>query len=227
MACRGTAILWLILLPVAAMSATGDLATDVEQILRERYLDDGGEYAITIPRTAALPEGGYDDIQVTPTRNVALRGNFPIKVSFIRDGLVVRSANLAIYIGVFRDVLVASRRIHRSEPLTASMFTSVRRDVADFRQMPLTSLSQIEEKCAARTINKGKVLTEPMVDKLELVHRGDMVKIEIDQPAFKLTASGEARQAGGRGDLIKVRNISSNKTIIAEVMDDQTVKIVE
>lgn len=220
-------MLWLILLPVAAMSAAGDFSTDVEKQIRDRFLDDRYEYLVTIPQTSAVPKQGYDNLHVEPLRNATPRGNFPVKVTFFKDGLVVRKVNLAVKIDVYRPVLVARQRINHSDPLTPDMFTISRREVSRLHAEPVTSADQLHDMCAARTIKDGQELLEPMLAKLDLVKRGDVVQIEYARNGIKLTAAGEAKQAGGRGDLIKVKNLSSNITIIAEVKDDQTVEVLQ
>lgn len=220
-------MLWLILLPVAASAATGDLATDVEREIRTAYLDNRYEYVLTIPQTDATPADGYDYLQVTALRNVTPRGNFPVKVTFFKDGLAVRSANLAVRVNLYRQVLVATRRLKRGEPLDSTMFTLARREVSDLRSEPVTSFERLTDMCVSRTIKNGDILLAPLLTKYDLIKRGDLVQIEYDRLAVKLTASGEAKEAGGRGDLIKVKNLSSNKTIIAEVKDDQTVEVLK
>ena len=42
-------MLWIVLLAVIPVQATGNLATDIEQQLRASYLNDGSEYVVTIP----------------------------------------------------------------------------------------------------------------------------------------------------------------------------------
>ncbi len=220
-------MLCLILLPAAAMSATGNFSVDVEKQIRDRFLDDKSEYVVSIPQTSAVPEQGYDNLQVEPLRNATPRGNFPVKVTFFKDGVSLRSVNLAVKIDVYRNVLVAAQKINRSDPLTPDMFTEQRREVSHLHDQPVVSTDQLQDVCAARTIRDGQELLEPMLAKLELVKRGDMVQIEYARNGIKLTAAGEAKQAGGRGDLIKVKNLSSNITIIAEVKDDQTVEVLQ
>jgi len=52
-----------------------------------------------------------------------------------------------------------------------------------------------------------------------LVHRNDAVMIVMEMPGLSLTAEGRAIDGGGRGELIRVVNIQSNRTIDATVLD--------
>ena len=50
-----------------------------------------------------------------------------------------------------------------------------------------------------------------------LVHRNDAVLIVLQAPGMTLTAQGKALEDGGRGEMIRVVNIQSNRTIDATV----------
>lgn len=51
-----------------------------------------------------------------------------------------------------------------------------------------------------------------------LVHRNDSVLIVLQAPGMTLTAQGKALEDGGRGEMIRVVNIQSNRTIDATVV---------
>lgn len=50
-----------------------------------------------------------------------------------------------------------------------------------------------------------------------LIHRNDSVLIVLEAPGMTLTAQGKALEDGGRGEMIRVVNIQSNRTIDATV----------
>jgi len=64
-----------------------------------------------------------------------------------------------------------------------------------------------------------------LVTKGQVVKRGDHIQIEFINENVKITAAGQARQSGGVGDRIKVENIGSNKVIVAEVVDEKSVRV--
>jgi flagella basal body P-ring formation protein FlgA len=69
------------------------------------------------------------------------------------------------------------------------------------------------------------VVTGPMIETPPLVRRGDSVTIVAEAGAMRVTAAGEARQKGGRGDRIAVVNLDSRRTIYAQVIDGRTVAV--
>jgi flagella basal body P-ring formation protein FlgA len=49
------------------------------------------------------------------------------------------------------------------------------------------------------------------------VNRGDMVEVEVRSGAARLAFTGKAESTGHSGDLVVIRNLSSNKVFQARV----------
>ena len=58
-----------------------------------------------------------------------------------------------------------------------------------------------------------------------LVKRGDVVMIVAETNGLKITALGQVKKKGARGDRIPVVNFESQKVLYARVMDANTVKV--
>jgi flagella basal body P-ring formation protein FlgA len=57
-----------------------------------------------------------------------------------------------------------------------------------------------------------------------ITKRNQKVLIRIDMPGFLITAFGKAMQDGRAGEYIKVRNVDSQRIILARINEDGTVK---
>ena len=57
-----------------------------------------------------------------------------------------------------------------------------------------------------------------------IVKRNQNVIIRIEKPGFIITAHGKAMENGKVGEYIKIRNIDSQRIIVAKVNDDSTVE---
>jgi len=57
-----------------------------------------------------------------------------------------------------------------------------------------------------------------------IIKRNQKVVIRIDMPGFLITAFGKAMQEGRTGDYIKVRNVDSQRIILAMINEDGSVK---
>jgi len=79
---------------------------------------------------------------------------------------------------------------------------------------------------AKRDIKSGQQIRNSLVMQPKpeiLIKRNALVVIKIDTPAILLTVKGKALGEGGFGEMIKVKNIDSNKIIICKVNYDGTV----
>jgi flagella basal body P-ring formation protein FlgA len=57
-----------------------------------------------------------------------------------------------------------------------------------------------------------------------MLERNQTVIIRIDKPGLAVTAMGKSMQQGKLGELIKVKNIDSQRVILARVNEDGTVE---
>jgi flagella basal body P-ring formation protein FlgA len=64
-----------------------------------------------------------------------------------------------------------------------------------------------------------------MLKSVKTIKRGKMVKIVLESGPMTIMTFGLCEEDGNRGDFIKVRNTSSNKTFYARVVDDSSVRI--
>ena len=80
---------------------------------------------------------------------------------------------------------------------------------------------------AKRPLPAGTVLVPNMLESLEspvILKRNQNVIIRIETPGFLVTAMGIALQDGRAGDYIKVRNMDSQRIILARIKEDGTVE---
>jgi flagellar basal body P-ring formation protein FlgA len=112
---------------------------------------------------------------------------------------------------------VATRTIAQGQPLTRDNITleSVLR-----QRPPEPDWTPPFGAVAVRTLQKGAEITETLVRRPApplLVKRNQMVRITIQGPTWKITALGKALDEGRAGELVRVRNVDSNKVITARV----------
>lgn len=216
----------LMLIPALSLGSSAKLATDIERELRATVLNQDSEYMITLPAFVSTLPSEYDSIKVEPLGDSQMLGSCLVKTYFFRGGTVLQATNLNVQINLYRQVLVAQTTIKKDESLVADQFAFSRRDVTTLTDPPILSTGELTGTRAVRPISQGKMLTQSLIAKEDLIKRGDRVTIEYSSGSFKVTAAGEATQPGSRGDLIRVKNISSNKIVSAEVQNEQSVKVV-
>ena len=68
-----------------------------------------------------------------------------------------------------------------------------------------------------RTVNAGKPIEQEHIDTPPVIKEGDLVNIIARKGALNLSTKGQARTDGRPGDIIQVKNISSNKVVQCRV----------
>ena len=76
-----------------------------------------------------------------------------------------------------------------------------------------------------RMLLSGKPVRANELQRPQLVGRGDTVTIVYNDKVMTLTAQGKAMQSGAKGDVIRIVNIASNRTLDALVDGDRTVTV--
>ena len=69
----------------------------------------------------------------------------------------------------------------------------------------------------------GKFILSGTLEKPQLVERGEKVTIAFQEGPLLLTAKGQAMQSGAKGDLIRIKNINSSRTIDAVITGENQV----
>lgn len=139
-------------------------------------------------------------------------GNVQRKVSCQqpRWSLYVRAG-----VNVSARLPVAKRAIKRGEHILASdiEWQLVKLSVSD-RDL-VTDIDQIVGQQVVRKLRRHRVIKAQQLGKPQWVNIGDKVIIEARSNGFYANMPGEALEAGGEGEAIRVRNLSSGKVISA------------
>jgi len=89
----------------------------------------------------------------------------------------------------------------------------------------LRELDSIDHKSARQFIAKGTALQQHHLKNTLLVQKNDLVKIISADSRFHIEMNGMALEAGTIGQAIKVKNLSSGKTIKAYIESADTVSV--
>lgn len=123
------------------------------------------------------------------------------------------------------DVVVAARPLARLEPLTAGSVKLLRVDLGTVPTEAYLTIEEVAGLRAKRSIAAGTVLTPILLDAPPLVRRGEVVKLVAGNGSFQITALGEARRDGRKGEQIPVLNLSSRREVFGRVEDAGVVRV--
>lgn len=128
------------------------------------------------------------------------------------------SLYVPVRLEISASVIVLAAPAARGEVLRSSQLRVEQRDVARLGGDWLTGMEQAEGMVLRRLLQPGSVLTHAMLERPQVVRRGDRVRIEAGGSAFAVHSEGEALSDAAAGDRVRVRNLHS-RTVIEGVVD--------
>lgn len=135
----------------------------------------------------------------------------------------------AIFVSVtitpFDSVVILTQPLQRGELVTQTALAIVRRDVSQLRGNYLTNIESVLNKTTTRTLVAGSVVSKKDFIEPKLVKRGDNVVISTNTLGIEIKMNGVAQSDGIRGQIIRVKNQSSNRVINAIVIDAGQVSV--
>jgi flagella basal body P-ring formation protein FlgA len=123
------------------------------------------------------------------------------------------------------EVPVLTRRIRAGDIIGKDdvALQLLRADVVG--QNVLTSLDHLVGKSARHALLNGRPLNDADVQEPKLVDRGSIVTMTYRTEYLVMTAHGKARENGTAGDVVRVQNLNSGKTVEAIVTGPDTVTV--
>lgn len=158
----------------------------------------------------------------TPGNKPSLQGGrLSIGVRCNKTWSVFTSVTLKIY----ENVLVLSQPVRRGQILTRRHLAIEKRDTAKLRSGYIKRTDLIENKQAIRHMAAGTVLNEGLVTEPALIKRGEKIIIRAATASYDIRMQGLALMDGIKNQSIKVKNVSSGRTIAAKVIKPGLVSV--
>ncbi len=166
------------------------------------------------PEEVVLP-GGTVRWKVTPSRSTIL-GSSSFSIAFAVDSKPAGNCIVRTRLEALGQVAVAAVSLQRGEILSKGSIRLEKRDLVQLDN-PYRELSELIGKEALKTIAAGSVLDRADIGSPSIIHKGEMVTIVARRGAMRLTTKGLSRENGREGEMIRVKNVSSNKMVYCRV----------
>jgi len=124
------------------------------------------------------------------------------------------------------QVAVAARDLGRGDVLGAEDVSWVNMNDNEVVSYALTQEGDIVGRAAKHPIRAGQTLRKFDIDRPIAVERSKLVTVLYSAKMMNLTVQGQAMEAGGIGDVIRVTNTKSRTVVTAEIIDANTVRVV-
>jgi len=173
----------------------------------------------------SIPQNRDLILRVEPAGNQDFIGDMVFLVKSFKDGNLLRTESVRTRIEVLQDVVTAARGLPAGTVLAESDIRTVRRWVRRIHPNSLPSMEATSGKRLTMQVASGAEILATMLKEVPLVRKGKMVKMVFDNGAMQIVTVGLSEEDGVAGNIVRVKNITSNKIIYARVLSDSLVGI--
>jgi len=193
-----------------------------------RYLEKNQSDIIVsefkVMRNVPVPAGKVS-IRLFQKGNKELAEYVKLKAVVSVNGSVKSKVELRAWVDVFEQVVCASRDLKSKEIIQKQDLHLERINISHLSNDVTGDLNSVVGLMVKHRIRADRCIKAWMVQKPYIVERGDMVRILAESGTLKITAPGKTMDKGYHGEVIRVQNIMSQKTIYAKVMSSSIVKV--
>lgn len=124
---------------------------------------------------------------------------------------------------VFLPVVHAARVIERGQTITGEQLQLQEVNIGKASRGFYNSFDEVIGQGAKRRVRAGQLIAPNLLTAPLLIRRGQQVTIIASQDGISASATGEALANGREGEVIRVRNLGSQKVIEAQVVEEGVV----
>lgn len=133
---------------------------------------------------------------------------------------------LTVKLKLYKNVLVATRKIRKREFLTKNDFKVMEKEISNLRDKPLRAVTDLNILRARINIAPESVLQQNMVEQIPDINIGDRVEAIYTKGIVNVNFLVTSRSEGVTGEVVKVKR-DDNRIFKARVINNKTVKILE
>jgi flagellar basal body P-ring formation protein FlgA len=170
-------------------------------------------------------QGDKITLEVVAKMNDGFIGDGLFAVRFYDRGYVVREETVRLVMELVREVVVSDKVLNKDRIIKSDDVHIVKKW---FRRIPLNTASSLEEVVGKRmtaSIRPNTEITRNMLNEPIMIKRGNMVRIVLDTGPMQIAALGLSEEDGMQGAIIRVKNMSSKRTIYARVLGESLVGV--
>lgn len=127
---------------------------------------------------------------------------------------------------IYLPVVVAQNTLERGHLLSPEDVTIKKQNISSLRGNYLTNPDEVMGLTVKRRIRERQPIALSQVESPVLVERGQRVLMIAEQSGVEARTMGEAMKKGRKGEMIKVKNESSERIVSAIVAESGVVKMV-
>ena len=157
------------------------------------------------------------DLNIDLTKSTLMVPIFSVKNSENRGWVVAE-------VKKYQMVPVLNKSIKIGEIITEDLLSIEKREVLNKRDTVLKVESIIGMQ-SVRFLNAGQIIQYSDLKKEHVLKKGQMVRAMFGGADFEVAISAEVQESGAIGDVVKVKNLDSQKVFAAKIVDRGIVRI--
>ncbi len=205
--------------PATITDSIDDFLFDMQDSLPE------AEYSF-VPRQLPLPfeiPTGELEVQVIPS-DPDIIGSKRFSLLYKVNNKTVKNISVRGQLKAMAPVAVLTQSVKRGTILHPNMVEMEMRDLSTLRT-PCTNLRMVLGKRLSKRLRSGSVLDLSFVEFPPVIHKGQLVKMVVNHNGLQLTATGISYMNGKQDQIIRVKNIRSNKNVFCKVSSPGIVEV--
>lgn len=203
-----------------------EILDELRTQLETRFKPDGNLVVDSAQTWRPLPVADHDwRMELVRVSSQALSPRMVASFRILCGDAVQGEFQMQLSCSLMREVLVSSRRINRAEEVTMDGMQVQVRDVLGDQGVPVPVGESLSDYQVRGGVAPGQVLYWRDLELKPLVHRGQIVEAVAQEGYLRIAVKALVMEDGREGDLIHVRNLSSNRDIQAKILNENTVQV--
>jgi flagella basal body P-ring formation protein FlgA len=198
---------------------TEQMRTIVDSYIEKHVPSDGSSQVRfevrSMPQAFTVPHGKIVYKVVPSSPNILEARQFSI--IFRHKGQVLKNVRLRGQIHALQQVAVAYCQLERDQLVQADDIHMVSKDITSCDH-PFLKKEDVVGKKIRRTLYPGQVIEARWVERPDLIERGQLITMYIQKGSLLISAQGIACSDGKKDQIIKIKNISSEKNVYCKII---------
>ena len=129
-------------------------------------------------------------------------------------------------INLWVRLVAAKRNISRGEVLTADLLEYKSVDISKHLHSAEPNISKVLGLSVKRELRKNDIISRRYLENKQLVNKDEHILLQVNFANFSANVKAIALEDGQLGEIIKVKNLSSDKVVQGKVIDVRVVEAI-
>lgn len=167
---------------------------------------------LRFPDLSAINHINYQ-VEVFSQKTEPRLGYQTLWVKLNKNGRQIKKFPVSLEISIEQQVLVCVQKIKRHASIHPQMLTVENMRVDENWNLLVHSIKEVTGMESKRVLRRGTVLTKNLLRPIPIIHRGDVVKVQIETASLLLSSPAVAKGDGGIGETVLVESKPGGKKL--------------